>query len=121
MPFGARKNIGLMLGIVILVIGAVGVLGKIGIFSFNVSLPLNIMAWILAGGGLYLIIESATEIGSRRTIAMLVALVVLLLTLIPILNQLGIIAFSIPGLSLIVYHVLLVVEGFFLVVNAFGT
>ena len=121
MPFGARKNIGLLLGIILLIIGLIALLNKIKILGFGIPLSINILAWILAAGGLYLIIESVTEIGAKRSIALFIAFIILLLTLIPILNQLGIIAFSIPGLSLTVYHILLLIEGVFLIINAFGT
>ena len=121
MPFGARKNLGLLLGVLILIVGLIAMLNKIKILPFGIPLSINFLAWILAAGGLYLIIESVTEIGAKRRIALLVAFAILVLTLIPILNSLGAVAFSIPGLSLTLYHILLVVEGAFLVINAFGT
>lgn len=121
MPFGARKNIGLVLGIIIFITGLVGTLSGINILKFQVPLTVNILAWILAVGGIYLIIESITEFGARRGAALLVAFIVLVIALIPILNQLGIIAFSIPGINLLIYHILLIVEGIFLIINAFGT
>tara|TARA_Y100000294_G_scaffold136039_2_gene128853 strand:+ start:2641 stop:3006 length:366 start_codon:yes stop_codon:yes gene_type:complete len=121
MPFGARKNIGLVLGIIIFVIGLLGVLSGINILKFQIPLTIDILAWILAVGGVYLIIESITEFGARRGAALLVAFIVLAVALMPILNQLGFIAFSIPGINLLVYHILLTVEGIFLIINAFGT
>ncbi len=114
MPFGARKNIGLILGIIISIVGLLGIF-------FNVPLTIDIVAWILAVGGLYLIIESITEFGAQRAIGLIVALVVLIVALIPILNQLGVVAFSIPGINIFAYHVLLTLEGIVLVINAFGT
>jgi len=121
MPFGARKNLGLILGIIIFIVGFIALLNKIGILPFGIPLSVNILAWILAAGGLYLIIESITEIGIRRTIALFAAFIILLLTLTTILNQFGVISFLIPGISLALYHILLVVEGIFLIINAFGT
>ncbi len=121
MPFGARKNIGLLLGIIIFIIGLLGALSGINILKFQIPLTINILAWILALGGVYLIIESITEFGAQRTIALLVAFVVLIIALIPILNQFGILAFSIPGINLLVYHILLTIEAIFLIINAFGT
>ena len=114
MPFGARKNIGLILGIIISIIGILGIF-------FEIPLTIDIVAWILAVGGLYLIIESITEFGAQRIIGLLVAFVVLIVALIPILNQLGMITFSMPGINLFAYHVLLTLEGIVLVINAFGT
>ena len=121
MPFGARKNIGLLLGIVIFIIGLLGVLTGINILKFQIPLTINIISWILAVGGLYLIIESVTEFGAQRVIGLLVAFIVLIIALIPILNQFGIIVFSIPGINLLVYHILLTIEGIVLIINAFGT
>jgi len=114
MPFGARKNLGLVLGIIIFIIGLLGLF-------FKIPSAINVIAWILAVGGLYLIIESITEFGARRAIALLVAFVVLVIASIPILNQLSIISFSIPGINLLVYHILLAVEGIAMIINAFGT
>ena len=113
MPFGAKRNLGLTLGVIIFLIGLLGMF-------FKVPLTIDIAAWILALGGLYLIIESVTEFGMQRTIGLLVAFIVLIIALIPILNQLGIIAFSM-GINLLVYHILLAIEGIVLIINAFGT
>ena len=121
MPFGARKNIGLVLGIVIVVIGLLGFLSGINVIKFNIPLTVNVIAWILALGGIYLIIESFTEYGMRRVLALIVAIVVLVIASVPILNQLGLITFAIPGITLLVYHLLLTVEGIFLIINSFGT
>jgi len=121
MPFGARKNIGLVLGIIISITGLLGTLSGINILKFQIPLTINILAWMLAIGGVYLIIESITEFGARRSIALLVAFIVLAAALMPILNQLGVITFSIPGINLLIYHILLTVEGIFLIINSFGT
>ena len=120
MPFGARKNIGLYLGIVLFIVGILGLLNEVNILKFKIPLSVNVLAWILAAGGLYLIIESYTELGAKRTIALLFAFVVLVVALLPILNQLGIIRFTIPG-NLLFYHILLTIEGVLLMINAFGT
>ena len=120
MPFGARKNIGLLLGIIIFIIGFLGFLSGIKILKFQIPLTADVIAWVLAVGGLYLIIESVTEFGIKRTLALLVAFVVITIASIPILNQLGIIAFSM-GISLLFYHILLTIEGILLIINAFGT
>lgn len=121
MPFGARKNIGLFLGVIIFIIGLLGVLSGINVLGFKIPLTMNIIAWILAIGGIYLIFESFTEIGMRRTSAIILAIFLLLISLIPILNQLGAINLSIPIVNLLFYHILLVIEGIFLIINAFGT
>ena len=113
MPFGARKNIGLLLGIIILIIGLLGMF-------FKIPLTVEITAWILALGGLYLIVESITEFGTQRALGLLVAFVVLIVAAMPILNQLEIIGFSM-GISLLFYHILLTIEGILLIINAFGT
>src|SRR3989338_5734372 len=106
MPFGARKNIGLILGLILAVMGLLGVLTGINILNFQLPLTANVIAWILAVGGLYLIVESITEVGMQRTVGLLVAFIVLIIASMPILNQLGIITFSL-GINLLVYHILL--------------
>ncbi|MBW2976146.1 hypothetical protein KY347_01720 [Candidatus Woesearchaeota archaeon] len=119
MPFGARKNIGLVLGIILFIIGFLGFSSGIKLLKFSIPLTVNVAAWLLALGGLYLIVESITEFGIRRAIALIVAFIGLVIASMPILNQLGITTFSFG--SLIFYYILLTVEGIFLVVNAFGT
>lgn len=120
MPFGARKNIGLYLGILLFIIGLLGVLSWVSILNFKIPLTVEVLAWILAVGGVYLIFESFTEIGAKKTVAIVFAFVVLVVALIPILNQLGLLKFTIPG-NLLFYHLLLVIEGSLLTINAFGT
>ena len=119
--FGARKNIGLFLGVVIFIIGILGVLSGMSILKFQLPLTINVAAWILAVGGLYLIVESVTEFGMKRALALSIAFIVLVIASIPILNQLGIITFVIPGITLLVYHILLTIEAIFLIINSFGT
>ena len=121
MPFGARKNIGLFLGLIIFIIGLFGILSSLSVIGFKIPFTVNIIAWVLAAGGIYLVIESVTEIGLKRTLALGVALIALIISLFPILNQFGVIAFSVPGLGLLFYHTLLALEGVFLIINAFGT
>ena len=120
MPFGARKNIGLYLGIILFIIGILGFLSEINVLKFKIPLTVNILAWILAVGGVYLIIESYTEVGAKKSVAIFFAFVVLVIALIPILNQLGLLKFTIPG-NLLFYHILLTIEGALLTINAFGT
>lgn len=121
MPFGARKNIGLLLGVIVFAMGIVGIMSTSGVLGFNLPFSINILAWILAIGGFYLIIESITEFGIKRTLAIITALIMLTISLIIILNQFGQISFTIPGLSIVFFYVLLAIEGFFLIINAFGT
>lgn len=112
MPIGARKNIGLFLGMAILIMGLLGIF-------FKLPLTADVIAWILAIGGLYLIVTSVTEIGAKKNISLLVAFAILIIALVQILSQSGIIGFSIS--NLFVYHMLLAIEGVFLAISAFGT
>ena len=120
MPIGARKNTGLFLGIIISIIGILGILTGINILKFQMPLSINVLAWILALGGLYLIVTSVTEIGAKKVIGLLVAFVALIIASMPILGQFGIISFSL-GINLLVYYIPLTIEGIFLVMSAFGT
>ena len=120
MPIGARKNIGLFLGVIISLIGFLGVLTGINILKFKLPLTADVIAWILAVGGLYLIVVSVTEIGMKKNISLLVAFAVLIIALTQIMSQLGIISFSL-GINLLVYYTILAIDGIFLVISAFGT
>lgn len=121
MPFGTRKNLGLLFGVIILLIGIIGIITSLNVIGLKLPFSINLLAWILAFGGFYLIFESFTEIGARKITAMIVALFVLFISLIPILHQLGLITFTLPFINLFLFYILLFIEGIFLIINAFGT
>ncbi len=116
MPLGARKNIGLVLGILISVIGVVGVLFALKVIKFKLPLSVTIASWILFIGGIYLIIESLTELGMQRSLGILVAIICLVFSGIPLFMNVASWSFS-----LTTYYFLLTVEGLFLIINSFGT
>jgi hypothetical protein len=115
---GTKKWIGLFLGILFMLLsfyiltGEIGAGFSIGILDFLIGdLAL---AWIVLIGAIYLVFDAVTELGHKRVRSMLAALIGLLLGLIPVLNSLGIIPFTVPFAG-VVYALVLIILGGFLI------
>ena len=115
---GTKKWIGLFLGILFMLLsfyiltGEIGAGFSIGILDFLIGdLAL---AWIVLIGAIYLVFDAVTELGHKRLRSMLAALIGLLLGLIPVLNSLGIIPFTVPFAG-VVYALVLIILGGFLI------
>jgi uncharacterized protein (DUF697 family) len=92
--------------------GEIGAGFSIGILDFLIGdLAL---AWIVLIGAIYLVFDAVTELGHKRVRSMLAALIGLLLGLIPVLNSLGIIPFTVPFAG-VVYALVLIILGGFLI------
>lgn len=105
------------------IVGAIGVLSLFGYLPFDVSR--NLLIWIAAIGGLLLFYASIVEITNSNimgTVSIIVAGIVLVVSILPILNSFGWLGSwaEFKWLSDIVYKLLLVVEGVFLVIATFA-
>ncbi|MBN2566538.1 hypothetical protein JXB02_00460 [Candidatus Woesearchaeota archaeon] len=127
MAINEPKNlISLVLGLILLALGGIPLLNQFGVVGFNVpefllGLVGQVILYIIAAGGLYLIIEAFME-GMQEGIGkvtFIVGLVVLAIGLIPLLFSFGVVQFTIPFLTSTVFNVLFVIEGIFLVIAAF--
>lgn len=115
----------LLIGIILMALGLIPLLNKWGVIGFNLpgfllGIFSNIALYILAAGGLYLLIDSFMEDDTTRVISIGVALAIIAIGLIPLLNSFGVIGFTIPFLSPTLYQILFVLEGLFLFIAAFA-
>lgn len=114
-----------LIGLILLALGGIPLLSLMGIIAFTLPTFLTgivsaIVLWLLAVGGLYLIIESFWEFDEPiGKVALLVGLIILAAGLIPLLQQFGIIGFGLP-IGPILYNIIFVVEGILLIISAFN-
>ena len=112
-------------GIVGLIIFLLGLLPLIGKFEFLNNLSSTIIVWIIAIGGLYLAVNSLTEITNSNIVGWWsfgVAIAVLVIGLFPLLHSFGIgpawVAFN--WLNRTAYNVIFIIEGVFLMIATFA-
>jgi len=111
------------MGLVVAATGLVPILNKYEIIGFNLPLSLKILQYLVAAAGFYLIINSIIEITNSNSIgwtSFFIAAVIMITALLPILNEFGVISFTIPFMKDMVYQVLFVIEGIFLIIAAFA-
>ncbi len=117
---GPRKPISLLLGIVFLAFGGLPLLHKFGVVGFTISgIPQVILHILSVVGAVILLWDAISEgmtamMGLPQMIRMatfVMALVLLAIGLIPLLNSMNVIGFSLPALAAIVVNVLYVVTG----------
>ena len=121
--FDERSWIPLIAGIIMLAIGGIPLLAELGLISFGIGFLTTtlgkVASYVLAGGALFLIIDSFIEdiTEPKGIITMIVGL--LLLTI----GILSIIGIATPILSKIlvpmVYYILFTIEGIMLFIGAF--
>ncbi|MEK6874179.1 MAG: hypothetical protein AABX52_00325 [Nanoarchaeota archaeon] len=122
---GAQSWVSLCLGILLFILGGVPLLVSLNLIGFNLpdillSMTPQILLYIAAAGGVYLIVDVFGEWGEWYGYASLaLGMVVILAGLIPLLHYFNIIAFTIPGLSPVVYNIVFIIEAFFLIIGAF--
>jgi hypothetical protein len=123
--FETRDYISLLIGAVVFLLGLFPLLAqfKIGPAWFALNfLSVTIVSWVVAVAALYLVYASVIEITNSSTvgnISILIALVVLAVGLLPILKGFlpGAPAFfALPWLTPIIYRIVFMVEGLFLVI-----
>lgn len=119
----------LFIGLVVIALGLLPLLNYFGLIGFTLPAFLsNVVAkialYVIAGLGIWLLIDGFLEDSHIRMITIVIALVVLVLGLIPLLSSFGVIG-SVPFLSFVlqpmVFNVIFVIEGIFLIIAAFAT
>ena len=110
-------------GLIGLIVGALGLLSIMGILPFDLSR--NVLIWIVAIAGLYLTINSIIEITNSNvmgTVSLIVAVIAVVVSLLPVLNSLGLFGAwaEFKWLSDIIYKILLIAEGIFLIIATFA-
>ncbi len=123
---GGRKIISFLLGLIMLALGAIPLLNQFKVIGFTLPALPNLVLWILGlAGGIFLIIDGFHErmsMGLGKSvmwISILLGIVMFLFGLIPILNSLGFIAFTLPTIASIVINVLFALSGILLFIGGF--
>ena len=116
---GIRRPVSLLLSLIFLAFGIVPLLNFFGVIAFSIPIKMvGLILWILATvGGVFLLWNVLVErmptgIESHVRMASIgVALALLALGLIPILNEFGVIGFSLPSFADIIKNILFTVVG----------
>lgn len=122
---GGRSWSSLLIGFVLMVLGIIPLLNSWGVISFALpgfltSFIAVAALYIISAGGFYLLIDGFLEWGNPMAwLTFVVALIVLVLGIIPLLNQFSLVTFTIPYLNLTLYYIIFTIEGFFLFIGAF--
>ncbi len=120
-----RHWISFFVGAIIFVLGLFPLIGKDAwLFNLTKSVPGVVLAYIVAFGGLYIIVDSFFEFTFHSGVGMgtlIVGLVVLALGLVAVLSSMKVIAFSLGFMAAfgIVYEILFMLEGLFLMIACF--
>ncbi len=112
-----------IIGVIGIIIGALGLLSLIGILPFELSK--NALVWIAAVAGLILLYAAIIEITNSNvmgTISIIAAGVAIVVSLLPALNSIGFLGdwASFSWIGEAVYKVILVIEGIFLAIATFA-
>lgn len=118
----------LIIGLLLMALGIIPMLQQFKIITWATFLTGNwlitIAPYLLAAGGIYLLIDSFMEDDTMRIVSILVSLVVIAVGVIDVLNKFKIIGFGIPflegSLGTIIYLSLFILEGLFLFIAAFA-
>ena len=105
------------------IVSAIGLLSLLGYLPFELSR--NILLWIASIAGLILLYASIIEITNSNvmgTVSIIVAGAALIVSILPLFNSLGIFGAwaEFSWLSDIIYKMILVIEGAFLIIATFA-
>lgn len=123
----AKHWISILIGLLLMALGILPLLSQLGIiglaFDTWIGKIASIFAYIIAAGGLYLIIDSFHEIGSMAPtlgwITLIVGVIVLAFGIIQALHSFGTISWQIPTLPEVVYYAIFIFEGILLFIAGF--
>lgn len=111
-------------GVILFLLGGIPLLNQWGVLPFGLpaflsGVIVSAAAYILAGGGLFLLIDAWGEWGEHiGQVSLILGLLVIALGLIQILGSFGVIP-ALISLPLIAYNIIFVVEGVLLMIGAF--
>ena len=112
-----------VIGLIGVIIGAIGLLSLTGILPFELSK--SVLVWISAIAGLILLYASIIEITNSNimgTVSIIAAGIVLIISLLPALNGIGWLGSwaEFGWLGEAIYKIILVIEGIFLAIATFA-
>lgn len=107
-----------LVGAVILCLGLLPLLNSMGVGPawFGFSLPVKLLSWVVVAGGFYLVIDSFIEITNSNVVGWLSFLIAAIVTVLGLLQVLG----KISWISGIVFNIIFIIVGFFLMVATFA-
>ena len=107
-----------LVGAVIFCLGLFPLLNARGIGPvwFGFSLPVKILGWVVVIGGFYLIINSFIEITNSNVVGWMSFFVAAVISVLGVLQMLG----KIAWISGIVFNIIFIVVGFFLMIATFA-
>lgn len=121
----ARDTISFIAGLVLAAFGIIPLLGTFKVIGFKLpafllNLPTTVLVWVIAVAGLYIVIDGFIEPPMHIFHWALIVggIAMAIIGLIPILFTFKVIGFTVPflGTNLVVYQVLIAVEGLFLAI-----
>lgn len=120
-----RDTISFFAGLILMLFGIVPLLVNIGVLKWALpkaitSLPTQIAVWIVAVGGLYVVIDGFIEppAHSLHWFLIVAGIVLFIVGLIPILHSFNIVGLSLSFLDkLYVYQVIITLEGLLLMIG----
>mgnify|MGYP001603485897 FL=1 len=112
-----------VIGLIGVIIGALGVLSLIGILPFELSR--GVLIWVAAIAGIILLYAAIVEITNSNimgTVSIIAAGIVLIISLLPALNGIGWLGdwASLSWIGEAVYKIIVVVEGALLAIATFA-
>lgn len=117
-----RHWISFFTGLLILLLGLLPLIGKAALLGPMNSLPGTILAYILAFGGLFVIVDSFFEFSFHSGVGiatLIIGLLVFALGLLMVLGNHGVLSFKIGFLTTLIYNILFILEGLFLMIGCF--
>ena len=119
----AGKAISIILGLILVVLGGMPLLNQFNVLSFSLPALPGLVLWIIfILGGVWLLVNGFRE-GSLNPGAMwssiILGLLILVMGLMPVLNQFGIITFVLPSIAAIITDIIIVLAGILLLIGAF--
>lgn len=114
----AKDWISGLVGLLILCLGLFPLLNASGIGPewFDLSLPVKLLSWVVVIGGFYLIINSFIEITNSNVVGWVSFFISAVITVLGVLQVLG----KIAWISGIVFNIVFIIVGFFLIVATFA-
>lgn len=114
----------LIIGFLLMALGILPILQNFKIINWAGFLTgswfMTIAPYLLAVGGIYLLIDSFMEDDNMRIISIIVSILIIAVGVINALSAFKIIGFSIPFIGPMIYYSLFIIEGLFLIIAAFA-
>ena len=119
----SKKTISIFLGLVFLAFGLIPVLYEYKLIGFTIPTVPQIVLWVLGVvGGVLLLMDALRE--SQEMVnkglmipTLILGLVLLAFSVVPLLNQFGLISFALPAIGSTIVYILFAIAGLLLIVG----